>query len=748
MQVNQLKNFINENLDFLNSIETEFKDYNFHQKLESILQFDKLYYIDGQPKIEDNVYDQIVKDYKDNYNKIKLKLKELKEKVRIFEKENNISNLSSISIPIKKFEDVFNKYELKVGSSLDKTVVYQKKEHFKPMLSLDNTYNIQELCDFIESVLHDIGTSNIYDKSDDKDMMFIIEEKIDGLSCDLYYKNGKLDTALTRGDGSVGEVITHKVKNMSNIPEEIDYKDDIHIRGEILLKYQDWDKLKTLDLGYKNPRNAAAGIIRSKNDDLDGYLSFIAYEVLPELESDNKKTQLENLNMLTYLGLTQGFEIPKFNSIDVSNSLFTPLDEKIKKTIEEIIELNFKEVNENLKDYPTDGLVFKLNPIKYQKVLGKTAKFPRYNIAYKFRDLEYTTRVKDIVWQVGRTGKLTPVVEVEPVDIDGSTISRVTAHNLEQMVRLGNIAIGKDIVIVKSAMVIPKIIRVKDYPIDSIICDKIDLSKIEYPKKCPSCGSTLVIEGPDLICNNINCRDRNLQAISFFCERNYMNIEGLSIGIITTLYDKGYLRKIEDIYKLYMFKHELETLPGFGVKSIKKLLESIEISKNNEPYRLIAALGYPNIGLVLSKDLVRKFGNNLNNLIGKTESDIKISGVSNVGEVVMGSLMKLINDIPKIIEFCNKYNIRTKSETSNMVVDSKFKDKIFVITGKMNNHSRKYYEDLIRAKGGIVTSTVNKKTTYLVQGENATERKVTLANVMDKPIITENMLIDMLELKN
>lgn len=746
-------NLLNELKDYINSLKNSEKINSLKEKRKTILYHDELYYGKCQPIIEDSIYDYLVRDYKNSYKEFKDLINDIYVKLNNHKKDadENIEKIPEFKVFLKSLNDLENEVkelELKVGNSISE-VVYKKEKHEFPMISLDNTYNLKEISDFLEDVIHNIVSSSLFRDKDEDDLSFIIEEKIDGLSCDLLFKDGKLFRALTRGDGYEGEVITHKVLDIENIPKEINfYEYPVHVRGEILIKFENWSELKYKDLEYKNPRNAAAGIIRMKNNDLNRYLSFIGYEVIIEHPSRELffKTHSEKMDFLRVLGKSFGFEMPNSYCLKLDDYLFKPFDENIKSKLQNIISKEERKINgKESKQYPTDGLVFKLNPTKFYSFLGTTAKFPRYNIAYKFKDMEYVSRVKDIIWQVGRTGKITPVVEIEPVDIEGSTISRATAHNLEQMVRLGNIAKGKDVVIVKSAMVIPKILRVVDYPIDTIICDPIDLSKIDYPKKCPSCGSILVIEGPDLICKNINCRDKNIQKITFFCGRNYMNIEGLSIGIVTNLYDKGILRKIEDIYNLYMYKNELIKIPGFGLKSITKLLENIERSKNNEPYRLIAALGYPNIGLVMSKDIVKYFDNDLEILASKTKEDIIKSNINNIGDVVINNIEDLLNDMSKIINFCKKYNIRTKGDIVKRFFSNLLNKKTFVFTGKMIENSRKTYEDKVKLNGGNISSSVNKNTTYLIIGENPTERKVTLAKMMDKPILTEQMFLDYME---
>lgn len=750
MDIKLFINFVSEMNDYLNSLNHS----NLNEKLrldrKNILYHDEMYYGKCEPVIEDSMYDHLVREYRNLYNNIKNQLDDIENRVLEFSKNiDEIYKNDELYLNLCKNINTFKKYlkemELKVGSSSISDVIYKKAIHKVPMMSLDNTYNLDEITSFMEDLTHEITKCKNF--KEDDDIKFVIEYKIDGLSCDLFYNKGKLVQALTRGDGKEGEVITHKVTDIEGVPFEIDYQEPIHIRGEILIKYHNWEKSVFKELSYKNPRNAAAGIIRMKGDHLNGFLSFISYEIVMDDNNENNhfETHLDKLKFLTALGKDSNFELPVYYTVDVKDYLYLKFDSKVTNKIEEIINKEYERLCGMIgsKDYPTDGLVFKLNNTKFYEEIGYTSKFPKYHIAYKFKDLEYTSRVKDIIWQVGRTGRVTPVVEIEPVEIDGSTISRVTAHNIEQMVRLGNIAIGKDVVIVKSAMVIPKILRVKDYPIDSVICDPIDLSKIEYPKKCPSCGSELILEGPDLICTNSNCRDKNIQKLSFYSSRNCMNIEGLSVGIITTLYDKGVMKSIEDIYNLKEHKTDLIKIPGFGLKSINKLLNSIEKSKDNHPYRLIGGLGYSNIGLVMSKALLEAFNNDLNELNGKTKDDIMNSNISNVGDVISKSIEKLLSDLPNILNFCKKYGLKTKFEDS--LNSNKLLNKVFVFTGKLKQHSRKYYEDLVKSHGATVTSNVNKNTTFLIMGDNPTEHKVSLAKTLNKEIFTEEMFLDQIK---
>lgn len=706
-------------------------------KLKSIKEHDRLYYVEASPKISDKEYDFLVRSYNLKLSDIKSSLEELERKLNILKIDSSdkesVKIFNELKYNISSLYYTLTTMDLKVGSSIG--FAYEKKEHKVPMMSLDNTYNINQLKDFLFKVKDTVIASSLYNSMTNKPLMeFLVEEKIDGLSCDLYYKDGELVEALTRGDGKTGEVITRKVFLMQNVPSTIKDLDPVHIRGEIVLKYKDYQGILSLkesnsNKEYKNPRNAAAGIVRAKNSNLDHYLSFIAYEVVKDF--DDFKLQSEKISYIKEL--SEEFITPKSFMININN------DESLNnlsKLIKEKSDLN----KEKRTDYPTDGLVFKFNPVIFYPLLGVTAKFPKYAIAYKFEDDEYISVIRNIVWQVGRTGKLTPVIEIDPVDIDGSTITRATAHNLEQMVKLGGVAINRSVKIKKSAMVIPKIIEVIKDEFSDVF--ETTIESIDYPKVCPSCGSKLVIEGPELMCTNKHCPERIIQSIVFFCGRDYMNIEGLSIGIIQKLWDKGFIKSIEDIYDLKLHRDELIKMEGFGVKSIDKLLSNIEKSKDNEPYRLIAALGYPNIGRTLSKKIMDRF-KTLEELSKASELTIRFSGIDNIGEVVILNVLELIRDMPSIIErFCVKHGINSKTKI-NKKVNNNFLDKTFMFTGKFQG-SRREYESEIKARSGNVVSTVSRNLNYLIIGENPTQHKVNKAKDLGVEIISEQKFKDLL----
>lgn len=741
---------LKESLDYLQSISKSLEELKV--KLDNIKYHDNLYYVQSKPVISDREYDYMVREYNLSLTQLVECTKELIKQVETLD---NSTEKSDILLSLDKIFKELENMDLKVGSSLGFS--YQKKKHKKPMLSLANTYNVNELIDFLTKVITGIRTSLTY-KSDESiktvnPFKFIVEEKIDGLSCDLRYENGQFVEALTRGDGLTGEVITRKIIPIDNVPKRIKYVGNIHIRGELVIKYEDWYKIEKMNLGYKNPRNTASGIIRSCNSSsLDSFIKFIAYEVVEE-DSDiifdyqhQKREFLESISDDPYVT----FELPKSSTIEFNEWDECNIDEyrnKLNKMIEE-----YEIKNKNTQtDYPTDGLVIKLDDLKYAEILGYTVKYPKFMIAYKFSDNEYVSEVTDIVWQVGRTGKVTPVVEIKPVEIDGSVITRATAHNLEMMVKLGNIQKGKSVIIVKSAMVIPKIIKVVDHPIDSVICTKIDYSQIDYPKVCPSCGTKLLIEGPDLICpNKLGCRDRIIQSLSFFAGRDYMNIVGMSTGIITILFDKGLLNhEPYSFYDLYKYKDELLKLDKFGTKSVNKLLESIERSKQCEPYRLIAALGYPNIGRTICKKLLDEYGD-----LNKIPRDINVL-VSNknvqkigIGDVIKANLKVLLDDLDTIIKiYCVEKGINCKSESSE-IKDRSLINTTFVFTGKFNVKSRTEYSTMVKLRGANVSSSVNKNTTYLVEGENPTAHKVAKAHQLNKVVIDEQKFIDMFVRKN
>ena len=725
-----------ELLSFYQSISSEVEGL----KIEAhyIKNHDRLYYVEAKPLISDKEYDFLVRTYNLKLAEIKSSMEELKNQLNsiVISSTNAEGNklLNDLKQKVSNLSTVVSSLDLKVGSSLG--FAYEKKKHKIPMLSLDNTYNINQLKDFLHKVEQTVKSSSLYVSMANKPKMeFLVEEKIDGLSCDIYYEDGKLKEALTRGDGTTGEVITRKVRLIQNVPTTISESDPVHIRGEIVLTFKDYNDIITSSeystgKEYKNPRNAAAGIVRAKSSELDHRLSFIAYEVVKDFNDFKKQT--DKIDFIK--SLSGEYRTPKSFLIDLESPNIIGV---LSMIIKDQSEIN----RDKRSDYPTDGLVFKFNPLEFNQLLGTTSKFPKYAIAYKFEDEEYITTIKDVIWQVGRTGKLTPVVEIEPVEIDGSTITRATAHNLEQMVKLGGIAKGRTIKIKKSAMVIPKIIEVIRDDFSDLF--EIEINDIDYPKNCPSCGKPLKIEGPELVCTNKNCPERIIQSIVFFCGRDYMNIEGLSIGIIQKLWDKGLIRSIEDLYNLKDHREELIKMEGFGEKSIDKLLLNIEKSKDNEPYRLISALGYTNIGKTLSKKLMNHF-KSLENLSKADELKIRFSGIENIGEVVLLNVLELVRDMPKIIDtFCKKHGINGESKT-NLVKSNDLEGKSFMFTGKFQG-SRKDYENEIKSRSGNVSSSINKNLSYLVTGDNPTQHKVDKANSIPSiEIISEEKFKDLL----
>lgn len=707
------------------------------QSKSSIKVHDHNYYVLANPTISDYDYDMLVKihDKKlseyddmvketvgfidDNYKLGKIDY----ESYRRFKRQLNelINNAYSISV-----------LTLKVGNSL--STEYAKKKHIYPMLSLMNTYNYNEVYDYLNNIREFVLHNNSELSS------FVVEDKIDGLSCSLRYSKGELELALTRGDGETGEVITRKVLNIESIPKNISKDFQGEIRGELVLMDHDFDKILTeTGFEYKNPRNAAAGIIRMKKSDLDSYLSFIAYDVIEEnypsivYKDEYHRTHTEDLNFLK----SQGFTTPNYKEIEFDFKLS-------KDDILKIIETEITAIKFNLKEYTIDGAVIKYNDKTMYEAIGRTVKFPKHSVAYKYSDDVYITTIKNIVWQVGRTGRVTPVAEVEPVEIDGSTVSRATLHNIEQMVQLGNVSVGKEVEIIKSAAVIPKILRVVNNYLDDITCKKID--KIDIPKYCPSCGTELIIDGPELICTNENCKDRVISSIVFFCGRDYMNITGLSIGIIEKLYNLGFIKNVADLYRLVDRRDELIKIPGMGEKSIDKILNNIELSKKNDLYRLIAGLGFESVGKKVSKDLANKYGNLEN--IAKIDNEAELLSINGFGDSIVKDVMKFIKSVPNIIDiFINKFGINDKCLSSKETINSELKNKVFVFTGTYSLFTRKEYEHEVMIRSGKVSSSVNKNTSYLVLGNNGSESKVKKANELNINIINEEQLCDIINKK-
>ncbi len=636
---------------------------------EQIRGHDYKYYVLAQPTISDEEYDKLLKE------------------LDSLEKEH--PELITPDSPTQR-----------VGSDLTKE--FKPVEHKIPMLSLSNTYSEEELYDFDRRVKDGLA--------DGEKVEYLVELKIDGASVSINYVDGFLKTAATRGDGTTGEEITNNVRTIKSIPLKIKKDNsiphklrDFEVRGEIFMNIEDFEKLnkereKNGEKIFANPRNSTAGTLKLQDPKVVARrpLNTFSYSLIsPE---DELKSQEENLLILKKLGFKVNEHYKKCSSI------------------EEVIQVckKFELLRDKLK-YEIDGAVIKVNSIKQQNKLGSIAKAPRWAVAFKFKSKQAITKINDIVWQVGRTGAVTPVAELEPKLLAGSTISRATLHNFDEIERK-DIRIGDTVIIEKGGDVIPKVVEVvlNERPSGS--------RKTKPPEKCPACGSKLFKPEGEVAfyCENAECPDQIKGRLEHFASRGAMDIEGLGESLIDLFVEKGFLKTYSDIYKLKNFKDELVAIDRLGEKSISNLLDSIERSKEKPFDKVLFALGIRYVGAGAAKKLAAHF-KSLDLLVGATEE--KITEVYEIGESISKSVRKFFGDShnKNIIEELKKAGLKFSfaDAKTTFTGDNFFKGKTFVLTGTLSSFTREEAEEKITNFGGNVTSSVSKKTDYVLAGEKA-----------------------------
>ena len=557
---------------------------------------------------------------------------------------------------------------------------FEKASHLSRMWSQEDVFNTEELKDWIKRA-QKVNTN----------LEFYCEPKFDGASLNLIYENGVLKQAITRGDGSVGEDVTNNVKTIHSIPLQIEEKSLLEIRGEIVIKKSDFekinqDRLKNNEQLFANPRNAAAGSLRQLDPSITAKrkLFFNVWGI------GENSLDFKNLNDKMDYIYSLGFVKP-------------PL-QKTTNSVEGIEELYHKIIaSRDSIEMMLDGMVVKINDIETQEELGYTVKFPRWSCAYKFPAVEKTTTVKAITLQVGRTGIITPVAQVEPTLIDGSTVSRATLHNFDEIERL-DLKINDEVIIIKSGDIIPKITKVFTDRRDG---KQLDISR---PTSCPECNSEVLDEGTQIKCQNLDCPSRVVNSIIYFASKNCMNIDGLGNKIVETLVKE---KKIYDILDLYSLKYQdLENLEGFKEKKINNLLNAVENTKGSELHRVINALGIEHIGEVASKQICLEFGLEVTSI--DYDSLVALDGIGEQMANSFTEFMRVNSElVAKLIE-----TIKPKIEQKIEVDENAFKGKTMVLTGTMSV-SRGDIKKKLEALGAKISSSVSKKTDYVVFGEDA-----------------------------
>ena len=596
------------------------------------------------------------------------------------------------------------------GEVIDK---FNKIVHAKPMMSLSNVFNGDEIRDFDSKI-----------KKEGFNPKYVCEYKMDGLSVSLIYEKGKLIRGVTRGDGITGEDITHNVKTIKSIPLELKKPLDIEVRGEIFMNKKTLEKInkKRLEEGQpllQNVRNAAAGSIRQLDSkeaakrELDNFIYY-----LPEPEKYGIKTHLEALKFMEELGF-------KVNS-----------NNKLVNSVDEIFEY-IKEATVKRKSLPyeIDGIVIKVNDFDMQDKLGNTAKYPKWATAYKFPAEEVLTKLKDIIFTVGRTGRITPNAVLEPVIVMGSTISRATLHN-EDYVLNKRLMIGDIVSIKKAGDVIPEVVEAKferrtgkEKPFIMI-------------KECPMCHKPIEkkVGQVDYYCVNPSCPKRNIESIIHFVSRDAMNIEGLGDEIVEELYNLGFVKNIEDLYSLKDKKEKIMEFDGYGEKSVNKIIENIEKSKENSLERLLFGLGIKEIGTKTAKILASNF-NDIDFLMQATKEELE--SIKDIGSITANSVVEYFQNNKELIENLKKIGINMKYKGKVAGVNELVSGKKFVITGTISKMGRKEIKEKLESYNASISESVSKNTDIVIVGDNPGS-KYQDALKLNKVIWNEEKLLEVL----
>ena len=613
------------------------------------------YYVLDEPTITDQEYDKYLRE-----------LEELEQKYKEFARDDS---------PTKRVG----------GEVLDS---FKKVTHKIPMMSLSDVFSESEVVNFDERI-----------KKEGIRPQYVCELKIDGLSVSLLYEHGKLVRAATRGDGVVGEDITHNVKTIKSVPLTLNEDIDIEVRGEIYMSKKSLEKvnlerIKNGEKPLQNARNGAAGSIRQLDSKVAAKrgLDVWIYH-LPNPLDYGIHTHYEALEFMKKLGFK------------------TNPNNRLVNNINEVLEfISEKNAERKSLPYDIDGIVIKVNNIDQQQELGFTAKYPKWATAYKFPAEEVLTRLNDIIFTVGRTGQITPNAVLDPVIVMGSTIARATLHN-ENYIKEKDLRIGDIVSIRKAGDVIPEVVEVKKERRTG------NEKNFEMIHNCPICGTTLVKkEGQvDYFCLNEHCPTRKIESLIHFAERDAMNIDGLGEKIMEDFFNFSFIRTIPDIYLLQTHREDLTRLEGYGEKSVTKLLEAIEKSKSNSLEKLLFGLGIPHVGSKTAKIIASHY-HNIDNIIKATLEDL--SSINDIGEIIAKSIVDYFQkeDNKIIIERLKQYGINMNYLGQKIIKDETFYGKTFVLTGTMTEYIRDEAKNLIENYGGKTSSSVSKKTDVVIAG--------------------------------
>ncbi len=581
-----------------------------------------------------------------------------------------------------------------------------KVRHESPMLSLDKTKEPQALAEWLN------GQEGV------------LSWKLDGLTIVLTYRGGKLFQAATRGNGEVGEIITNNAKVFKNIPLTLPFSGELILRGEAVIKYSDFEKINAgiadIDARYKNPRNLCSGSVRQLNNEITAKrnVHFFAFTLVSAQKEDEPVKFVTRSEQMEWL-CAQGFDT-------VEECLVTA------QTVKEAVQAFEGKIEKN--DFPSDGLVLTYNNIAYGESLGRTAKFPRHSIAFKWRDEVRETKLLEIEWSPSRTGLINPVAIFEPVELEGTSVSRASLHNISIMEGL-ELGIGDTVTVYKANMIIPQ------------LADNLTRSNnVKIPETCPVCGRPTHIkeenETKTLYCINEECPAKKIKQFTHFVSRDAMNIEGLSEATLEKFIDEHMLAEPADLFHLDRYREQITQMEGFGEKSYQNLMASIEKAREVSVAKFVYSLGILNIGLANAKLICRQFDNDIEKVRrASREEMVEIEGI---GEVIADSMAaffekpengKIVDDLLKEVHFA-----------AEETVGEKFAGKVFVITGSVEHFAnRNELKEVIEREGGKVTGSVTAKTSYLINNDSlSNSSKNKKAKELDIPILTEEEFLKML----
>ena len=662
-------------------------------------------------------------------NEAKQRIKELRKKTEYYagkyydDDKPEISDFEydMLMVELRNLEKEFPEFKSKesltqkVGGHVKEG--FEKVTHEVPLQSLQDVFSIEEVEEYVNKINEKAEENEIQNKT------YVVETKIDGLSAALEYKNGKFVRGATRGNGLVGEDVTENLKTVKTIPMEINENIDITVRGEVFISKKDFEKMnqereENEEELFANAINAAAGSLRqldskiTKKRPLDIYIFNVQ-----KIEGKKFNSHFEELEYLAKLGFN-------VNPVRIACHSMEEIEKAIKKIGDD---------RENLT-FGIDGAVVKVDDLNFREILGTTAKTPRWAVAYKYPPETKETIVKDIICQVGRTGVITPMAILEPVVVAGSKISKTTLHN-EDFIKEKGLKIGDTVVIQKAGDVIPEIAKV-------VVEKRTGKEKdFEMPKVCPVCGAEAVREEGEAAvrCTGIECPAKLFRNLVHFVSREAMNIDGLGESIIKQLLDKNLISNMADIYTLQF--EEIASLKKNGQKFASNLVNSINASKQNDLSRLITAFGIRHVGTKAAKILAKKY-KNIDNLINATSEELAL--IDDIGPIVANSIREFFLQ-DQTIDLINKLKeAGVNMEHEEEMIDNRFDGKIFVLTGSLENYTRKEAGDLIEKFGGKVSGSVSKKTDYLLAGEDAGS-KLIKAQGLGITILTENEFSDMIK---